>query len=69
MGRRRDGNGELAKRLHQQGFSTAAGSKELAAAHAELESHKAKVDFLDDASKVCRKEVVEMNVVVGKQGL
>lgn len=46
--RRRDEVVELTKQLCRQCASAAAGSKKLAAVHAELESYKAKSDSLDE---------------------
>lgn len=67
MGRGRDEVGELTKRLRQQSISAAAESKELAAVHIDLESRKAKADFLDEALAVCWKEVTEIKAVVDDQ--
>lgn len=46
VGRRRDEDDALTKQLHRQVVCTVIGSKELAAVHAELESHKMKTDYL-----------------------
>lgn len=43
------------------------GLKKLTAVRAELESHMAKADYLDDAFKVSWKEGAEIKVVVEKQ--
>lgn len=55
--RGRDEVDELTKQLREQFSFAAAGSKELAAAHAELKTQKIKADFLDGALKVSRKEI------------
>lgn len=57
----------MTKRLNQQAASAATGSKNLAAVNAELELHKAKADFLDEALKVSRVEVSAVKGIVEKK--
>lgn len=59
--------GKLTRQLRQQVGAAAAWSKETAAIHAELESHKAKVDSLDEALKVYQNEIAAVKGVVEEQ--
>lgn len=51
VGRRKDEVGELSRQIRQQVTSATAESKKLVPVHPELELHKAKEDFLDQAMK------------------
>lgn len=67
MGYRRDEVDGLTIRLRQQVSSAAAGSKELVAVNAGLESHKANFDSLNEVLKVIRKAIATLKGVVEKQ--
>lgn len=63
VGSRRDEVGELSKQLRRQDFSAAAESKDIVVMHVELNSRKAKADYLNVALKMSRKEVADNKVV------